>query len=93
MRPLSRPFLWFDTEAEDAANFYTSVFANSRIVAVTHHEEAGPRPAGMVMTVVFELNSQRSQPSTAAPSRSSTTRSRSSSTARTRTRSTATDNR
>jgi predicted 3-demethylubiquinone-9 3-methyltransferase (glyoxalase superfamily) len=53
------PFLWFDTEAEDAANFYTSVFPNSRILAVTHYGEAGPRPAGMVMTVAFELNGQR----------------------------------
>lgn len=53
------PFLWFDTEAEDAANFYTSVFPNSRIVAVSHYGAAGPRPAGMVMTVAFELNGQR----------------------------------
>jgi predicted 3-demethylubiquinone-9 3-methyltransferase (glyoxalase superfamily) len=53
------PFLWFDTEAEDAANFYTSVFPNSRIVTVTRYGEAGPRPAGMVMTVAFELNGQR----------------------------------
>jgi predicted 3-demethylubiquinone-9 3-methyltransferase (glyoxalase superfamily) len=53
------PNLWFDTEAEDAANFYVSVFPNSRIVAVTHYTEAGPRPAGMVMTVEFELDGQR----------------------------------
>ena len=53
------PNLWFDTEAEEAAGFYTSVFKNSRIVNVTHYTEAGPRPAGMVMTVEFELDGQR----------------------------------
>lgn len=53
------PNLWFDTEAEEAAEFYTSVFENSRIVNVTHYTEAGPRPAGEVMTVEFELNGQR----------------------------------
>ena len=53
------PNLWFDTEAEEAAGFYTSVFKNSRIVNVTHYTEAGPRPAGTVMTVEFELDGQR----------------------------------
>jgi predicted 3-demethylubiquinone-9 3-methyltransferase (glyoxalase superfamily) len=53
------PNLWFDTEAEEAAGFYTSVFENSRIVGVTHYTEAGPREAGMVMTVEFELDGQR----------------------------------
>jgi len=53
------PNLWFDTEAEEAAGFYTSVFANSRIVNVIHYTEAGPRAAGMVMTVEFELDGQR----------------------------------
>ncbi len=53
------PNLWFDTEAEDAASFYVSVFKNSRIVNVTHYTEAGPRPAGTVMTVKFELDGQR----------------------------------
>jgi predicted 3-demethylubiquinone-9 3-methyltransferase (glyoxalase superfamily) len=53
------PNLWFDTQAEDAAAFYTSVFDDSRIVNVTHYTEAGPRPAGTVMTVEFELNGQR----------------------------------
>jgi predicted 3-demethylubiquinone-9 3-methyltransferase (glyoxalase superfamily) len=51
--------LWFDTEAEEAAEFYVSVFKNSRIVNVTHYTEAGPREAGMVMTVEFELDGQR----------------------------------
>jgi predicted 3-demethylubiquinone-9 3-methyltransferase (glyoxalase superfamily) len=50
--------LWFDTQAEDAANFYVSVFKNSRIVNVSHYGEAGPRPVGMVMTVDFELDGQ-----------------------------------
>jgi predicted 3-demethylubiquinone-9 3-methyltransferase (glyoxalase superfamily) len=53
------PNLWFDTEAEDAADFYTSVFKNSRIVNVAHYTEAGSRPAGTVMTVEFELDGQR----------------------------------
>ena len=51
--------LWFDTEAEEAAEFYLSVFKNSRIVNVAHYTEAGPREAGMVMTVEFELDGQR----------------------------------
>ena len=50
------PCLWFDTEAEDAARFYTSVFPNSRITGVTHFGSAGPRAAGSVMTVEFELD-------------------------------------
>lgn len=52
------PCLWFDTEAEEAANFYTSVFPNSRITEVAHYGEAGPRETGMVMTVSFELDGQ-----------------------------------
>ena len=53
------PNLWFDTQAEEAAAFYTSVFANSGIGNVTHYTEGGPRPAGTVMTVEFELDGQR----------------------------------
>jgi predicted 3-demethylubiquinone-9 3-methyltransferase (glyoxalase superfamily) len=53
------PNLWFDTEAEEAAGFYTSVFENSRVLSRTHYTEAGPREAGMVMTVEFELDGQR----------------------------------
>jgi predicted 3-demethylubiquinone-9 3-methyltransferase (glyoxalase superfamily) len=53
------PFLWFDTEGEDAANFYTSVFPNSQIVELTRYGSAGPRPEGTVMTVDFELDGQR----------------------------------
>ena len=48
-------FLWFDTEAEEAAGFYTSLFENSRIISVDHYGSAGPRPAGLVRTVRFEL--------------------------------------
>jgi predicted 3-demethylubiquinone-9 3-methyltransferase (glyoxalase superfamily) len=53
------PNLWFDTEAEEAASFYVSVFPNSRVVTVARYTAAGPRPAGMVMTVAFELEGQR----------------------------------
>ena len=53
------PSLWFDTEAEEAAEFYTSVFKDSRIVTKTHYTEGAPREAGMVMTVEWELNGQR----------------------------------
>ena len=52
------PCLWFDTEAEEAANFYTSLFQNSKIVQVSRYGEAGPRPVGMVMTVDFSLDGQ-----------------------------------
>jgi predicted 3-demethylubiquinone-9 3-methyltransferase (glyoxalase superfamily) len=52
------PSLWFDTEAEDAANFYVSVFKNSQVLNVSRYGEAGPRPAGTVMTVDFELDGQ-----------------------------------
>jgi predicted 3-demethylubiquinone-9 3-methyltransferase (glyoxalase superfamily) len=52
------PNLWFDTEAEEAAGFYTSIFKNSRITKVMRYGEAGPRPAGMVMTVTFQLEGQ-----------------------------------
>jgi predicted 3-demethylubiquinone-9 3-methyltransferase (glyoxalase superfamily) len=55
MPPIT-PNLWFDTEAEEAARFYVSVFPNSRVVNVSHYTEAGPRPAGSVMTVEFELD-------------------------------------
>ena len=50
------PCLWFDTQGEEAARFYTSVFDNSRILEVTRYNEAGPRPAGTVLTVLFELD-------------------------------------
>jgi predicted 3-demethylubiquinone-9 3-methyltransferase (glyoxalase superfamily) len=50
------PCLWFDTEAEEAAAFYTSVFPNSRIVHVSRYGSAGPRPEGLVMEVEFEID-------------------------------------
>jgi predicted 3-demethylubiquinone-9 3-methyltransferase (glyoxalase superfamily) len=53
------PCLWFDTEGEDAAKLYTSVFPNSKITDVSHYGSAGPRPEGMVMTVGFELDGQK----------------------------------
>ena len=53
------PNLWFDTQGEEAARFYTSVFPNSRIVDITHYGSAGPREEGMVMVVSFELDGQR----------------------------------
>ena len=49
------PNLWFDTKAEEAASFYTSIFEDSKILRVMHYGEAGPRPAGMVVTVTFQL--------------------------------------
>ena len=52
------PCLWFDTEGEEAAEFYVSVFPNSRIVDVARYGSAGPRPEGTVMTVSFELDGQ-----------------------------------
>lgn len=52
------PFLWFETEAEDAAKFYVSIFRNSRIVKVARYGDAGPGPKGGVMTVGFELEGQ-----------------------------------
>jgi predicted 3-demethylubiquinone-9 3-methyltransferase (glyoxalase superfamily) len=52
------PWLWFDTEGEEAARFYTSVFPNSSIGDISRYGEAGPRPAGTVMTVRFELDGQ-----------------------------------
>ena len=52
------PFLWFDSNAEEAANFYTSVFKKSKILNVARYGEAGPGPKGSAMTVTFELEGQ-----------------------------------
>ncbi|MFF8282630.1 VOC family protein [Streptomyces albus] len=54
-----KTFLWFDDQAEEAANFYVSLFDGSRIVEVTRYSEAGPGEPGSVMTVVFELAGQQ----------------------------------
>ncbi len=53
------PCLWFDTQGEEAANFYTTVFENSRILDVARYGAAGPGPEGTVMTVSFELDGQK----------------------------------
>jgi predicted 3-demethylubiquinone-9 3-methyltransferase (glyoxalase superfamily) len=58
----SQPFitcLWFDTQAEEAANFYTGIFKDSRLGQIHRHTEAGPGPAGTVLLVEFELNGQK----------------------------------
>lgn len=52
------PFLWFDTQAEDAANYYVSLFPGSKIKHVARYGDAGPGPKGKVMVVSFELNGQ-----------------------------------
>jgi len=58
MEPMTTitPCLWFDTQAQEAANFYITIFPDSRITGITHYGEAGPRPADMVLTVEFELD-------------------------------------
>jgi predicted 3-demethylubiquinone-9 3-methyltransferase (glyoxalase superfamily) len=53
------PFLWFDNNAEEAMNFYVSIFKNSRIVSVSRYGEGGPGLKGQVMTGTFELEGQR----------------------------------
>lgn len=52
------PFLWFDGNAEEAMNFYVSIFRNSKVVNVRRYGEAGPGPKGAVMTGTFQLNGQ-----------------------------------
>ena len=54
--PKITPFLWFDTQAEEAARFYVSLFKNSKIGAIVRYGEGGPGPKGEVMTVGFELD-------------------------------------
>jgi predicted 3-demethylubiquinone-9 3-methyltransferase (glyoxalase superfamily) len=53
------PNLWFDTQGEEAANFYCSIFPNSRIVSVARYPEGSPGPTGEVMSVEYELDGQR----------------------------------
>ena len=53
------PFLWYDTQAEEAANFYVSIFKNSRILNVSRYGDAGPGAKDSVMSVTFELDGQR----------------------------------
>jgi len=52
------PFLWFENQAEEAANFYVSIFRNSKIETVHRYGDTGPGPKGTVMTVAFELDGQ-----------------------------------
>ncbi len=52
------PFIWFDGRAEEAVNFYVSLFKNSKIESVSRYGEAGPLPAGTVMTIEFQLDGQ-----------------------------------
>jgi predicted 3-demethylubiquinone-9 3-methyltransferase (glyoxalase superfamily) len=56
--PRITPFLWFDHQAEEAANYYVSIFKNSKVNDVTRYGDAGPGPKGSVMTVEFELDGQ-----------------------------------
>ena len=58
MPPIT-PFLWFDNNAEEAMNFYVSIFKNSKVHRIVRYGEAGPGPAGTVMTVEFELDGQQ----------------------------------
>jgi len=53
------PFLWFDNQAEEAMNFYVSIFKNSKIGKVVRYGDAGPGPKGSVMTATFELEGQQ----------------------------------
>jgi predicted 3-demethylubiquinone-9 3-methyltransferase (glyoxalase superfamily) len=53
------PFLWFDSQAEEAAKFYIAVFKNGRILKTVRFGDAGPGPKGAVMTVAFEVNGQQ----------------------------------
>ncbi|MEU3194023.1 VOC family protein [Streptomyces sp. NPDC006992] len=54
-----KTFLWYDGQAEEAARFYVSLFGDSRVVEVTHYNDAAPGETGSVMTVVFELAGQQ----------------------------------
>ena len=56
--PKITPFLWFDNQAEDAMNFYVSIFKSSKVVAVTRNVEGGPGPKGTVLTAAFQLDGQ-----------------------------------
>jgi predicted 3-demethylubiquinone-9 3-methyltransferase (glyoxalase superfamily) len=57
--PKISPFLWFDNQAEEAANFYVSIFDNSKVGAISRYGDAGPGPKGSAMTVTFEVEGMR----------------------------------
>jgi predicted 3-demethylubiquinone-9 3-methyltransferase (glyoxalase superfamily) len=52
------PFLWFDGQADEAVNFYTSIFKNAKVSSVTRYGDAGPGPKGSIMSATFELDGQ-----------------------------------
>src|SRR5262245_66222667 len=52
------PFLWFDNNAEEAMNFYVSIFKNSKVISVARYGDAGPGPKGSVMTANFHIDGQ-----------------------------------
>jgi predicted 3-demethylubiquinone-9 3-methyltransferase (glyoxalase superfamily) len=83
--PKVTPWLWFDTQGEEAAEFYTSVFPSSKIVEVTRYGSANPQQEGTVMTVIFDLDGQRFGALNGGPQytlSSATTRGRSTTTGR-----------
>jgi len=53
------PFLWFDNNAEEAINFYTSIFKNSKVISISRYGDAGPGPKGTVMAATFQLEGQQ----------------------------------
>ena len=53
------PFLWFDSNAEEAINFYTSIFKNSKVISISRYGDAGPGPKGTVMAATFQLEGQQ----------------------------------
>jgi predicted 3-demethylubiquinone-9 3-methyltransferase (glyoxalase superfamily) len=61
------PFLWFDDQAEEAMNFYVSIFKNSKVLSVTRHGDAAPGPKGTVMTARFRLEGQEFVPLNGGP--------------------------
>ena len=52
------PFLWFDQQAEEAANYYVSIFKNSKVVSISRYGEGAPRPAGTAQIVMFQIDGQ-----------------------------------
>lgn len=65
--PTISPFLWFDSQAEEAANFYVSLFPNSRILSIGRYPEGSPMPAGTAMSVSFVLDGLEVQAMNAGP--------------------------
>ncbi len=59
MQPKITPFLWFNDNAEEAMNYYVSIFKNSKVLSINRYSEAGPGPSGSVMTATFELDGQQ----------------------------------